>query len=61
MHGDDEAQLTTLGFVHGRLPTLTQDGVDKIAAGLTTPDEVERVAFLDNVPMETPVATGGHD
>ncbi len=52
IRGADEAQLQELGFASSNLPTLIQDGVTKIASGMTTSAEVERVAFLaDLLPV----------
>jgi type II secretory ATPase GspE/PulE/Tfp pilus assembly ATPase PilB-like protein len=44
--GASEDQMTDLVFGRRGLPTLAQDGADKAAAGITTPEEVRRVTFL---------------
>ena len=44
--GASEDRLTDFAFSQRKLPTLARDGADKIAAGLTTPEEVRRVTFL---------------
>jgi len=59
--GADETQLSSLGFGQGLLNTLTQDGIAKIASGLTTPEELERVTFLDDMLSAPMVAPGGHN
>jgi type II secretory ATPase GspE/PulE/Tfp pilus assembly ATPase PilB-like protein len=54
LRGADEPELTSVGFADGAQPTLASDGASKIAAGLTTPEEVARVAFLDEDPPDRP-------
>ncbi len=54
LRGADEPELTSVGFADGALPTLARDGAAKIAAGLTTPEEVTRVAFLDDDQHDRP-------
>jgi type II secretory ATPase GspE/PulE/Tfp pilus assembly ATPase PilB-like protein len=44
--GASEDRMADLAFAGRRLPTLARDGAAKIAAGLTTVEEVRRVTFL---------------
>ena len=46
LSGASEDQMADLVFQRRGLPTLAQDGSDKIAAGWTTAEEVRRVTFL---------------
>lgn len=61
MDGDNESRWLEIGFGRERNPTLVQDGIAKIGAGLTTPEEVERVAFLDALPEDAANNSGGTD
>lgn len=45
LNGGNEESLGHAGFNAGDLPRLFEDGVNKILAGKTTPEEVERVAL----------------
>jgi type II secretory ATPase GspE/PulE/Tfp pilus assembly ATPase PilB-like protein len=49
LDGADEPALAAIGFADGALPTLARDGAAKVADGLTTPEEVERVAFTEEI------------
>jgi type II secretory ATPase GspE/PulE/Tfp pilus assembly ATPase PilB-like protein len=61
MDGKSEAHLHEIGFGQGRNATLLQDGIAKITGGLTTPEEVERVAFLDELPEAAAETCGESD
>lgn len=45
LSGASEDQMADLVFGRRGVPTLARDGADKVAAGLTTPEEVRRVTF----------------
>jgi type II secretory ATPase GspE/PulE/Tfp pilus assembly ATPase PilB-like protein len=44
--GATEDQMADFAFKQRKLPTLAQDGAAKVAAGMTTPEEVRRVTFM---------------
>ncbi|AKJ64835.1 GspE/PulE family protein [Kiritimatiella glycovorans] len=46
-----EDSMADFAFEQRKLPTLAQDGADKVAAGLTTPEEVRRVTFVGEVDV----------
>jgi len=49
--GEPEDRMADFAFKQRKLPTLAQDGATKVAAGLTTPEEVRRVACIGGVEI----------